>query len=98
MQVKRRRLSDEDIRLALCQIPELLGSILLQKTHASARKRAIQFINLGADVIEPGAFAKTLADKGGEVPILWQHDSREPIGLSKLSDSSQGLVVKRSLP
>jgi HK97 family phage prohead protease len=54
-------------------------------------------VDLGNDVIEPGAFQKTLADKGGEVPILWQHDQREPIGLGKLSDSSEGLVVKGEL-
>jgi HK97 family phage prohead protease len=54
-------------------------------------------VDLGGDVIEPGAFNKTLAEKNFEVPILWQHDSREPIGLGKLSDSSQGLVVKGEL-
>jgi len=44
-------------------------------------------VDLGGDIIEPGAFQKTMADKGGEVPILWQHDQREPIGVGKLSDS-----------
>jgi HK97 family phage prohead protease len=54
-------------------------------------------VDLGGDVIEAGAFQKTLADKGGEVPILWQHDQREPIGLGKLTDSSQGLIVRGEL-
>src|SRR5947209_6087057 len=54
-------------------------------------------VDLGGDVIEPGAFQKTLVDKGGEVPILYQHDSSEPIGLGKLSDSREGLVVKGDL-
>jgi len=54
-------------------------------------------VDLGGDVIEPGAFSKSLTDKGGEVPILWQHDSREPIGLGKLSDSREGLLVKGEL-
>jgi HK97 family phage prohead protease len=54
-------------------------------------------VDLGGDVVEPGAFSKTLIDKNGEVPILWQHDSREPIGLGKLSDSREGLVVKGEL-
>ena len=31
-------------------------------------------VDLGGDVIEPGAFNKTLAEKNFEVPILWQHD------------------------
>ena len=54
-------------------------------------------VDLGGDVIEAGAFQKTMADKGGEVPILWQHDQREPVGLGKLSDSREGLFVKGKL-
>jgi HK97 family phage prohead protease len=54
-------------------------------------------VDLGGDVIEPGAFSKSLADRGAEIPVLWQHDSREPIGLGKLSDSAQGLIVKSRL-
>ncbi len=53
--------------------------------------------DLGGDVVMPGAFAKTLNDKNGEVPILWQHDTSEPIGLGKLSDSSDGLQIKGEL-
>lgn len=53
--------------------------------------------DLGGDVVMPGAFAKTLADKNGEVPILWQHDQGEPIGLGKLSDMSDGLQIKGEL-
>lgn len=48
--------------------------------------------DLGGDIIMPGAFTKTINDKG-EVPILWQHDSREPIGLGKLADSADGLLI-----
>jgi HK97 family phage prohead protease len=53
-------------------------------------------VDFQGDVIEPGAFAKTLREKG-EVPILWQHDSAEPIGLGKLSDSAAGLQIKGEL-
>ena len=52
--------------------------------------------DLQGDVIEPGAFSKTIREKG-EVPILWQHDSAEPIGLGKLSDSAAGLVITGEL-
>lgn len=54
-------------------------------------------VDLGKDKIIPGAFTKTLADKGGEVPILWQHDHREPIGLAKLTDSKEGLHIRGEL-
>lgn len=53
--------------------------------------------DLGGDVVEPGAFTKTIADKNGEVPILWQHDSREPIGMGKLMDTAGGLQIMGEL-
>jgi len=52
--------------------------------------------DLQGDVIEPGAFSKTLREKG-EVPILWQHDSSEPIGMGTLSDSAAGLLIRGEL-
>jgi HK97 family phage prohead protease len=54
-------------------------------------------IDLGNDMILPGAFSKTLAERGGQVPLLMGHDSRAPIGLAKLTDSSQGLMVQGEL-
>jgi HK97 family phage prohead protease len=46
------------------------------------------------DVIEPGAFAKTIADKGGAFPVLWQHDPWEPIGVStSMQEDDKGLFV-----
>lgn len=54
-------------------------------------------IDLGGDIIAPGAFTKTISDKGGKVPILWQHDSREPIGMGALEDSAEGLVIHGDL-
>ena len=44
------------------------------------------------DIVEPGFFAKTLKETGGRVPILWQHDRHEPIGVSlKLEETDTGL-------
>jgi uncharacterized protein len=54
-------------------------------------------VDLGGDVVEPGAFAKSLADRGGEVPILWQHDPAQPIGVGKLKDTERGLQVDGEL-
>ncbi len=45
-------------------------------------------------VIEPGAFAKTLADQGDRVKILWQHNMWEPIGRpTSLRETSAGLEI-----
>lgn len=50
------------------------------------------------DIIEPGAFTKTIAETGGQVPILYQHDRYEPIGVSTdLSQDRKGLYVKGQL-
>jgi HK97 family phage prohead protease len=54
-------------------------------------------LDLGGDVIEPGAFTRTIKNGGGKVPLLWQHDQREPIGLGKLQDSKEGLMIHGQL-
>lgn len=54
-------------------------------------------VDLGDDVVEPGAFTRTLAHKGGQVPILFAHDSRQPIGLGRLTDTPKGLAIEGSL-
>src|SRR5690554_6280413 len=47
------------------------------------------------DIIQPGAFARTLASDRGRVKVLWQHDSSNPIGkpLEMLEDE-RGLRVR----
>lgn len=48
-------------------------------------------VDQGADVVEQGAYAKTLKDKGDTRPLLWQHKSDVPIGQITLSDRPDGL-------
>jgi len=46
-------------------------------------------------IIEEGAFSKTLLEKKGKVPILWQHETREPIGIPlELTENAAGLYIK----
>lgn len=54
-------------------------------------------VDLGKDMIEPGAFKKTMAEKGNRVPMLWQHDSKTPIGDLELRDAADALYVKGRL-
>lgn len=49
------------------------------------------------DRVMPGAFAKTLAERGGYFPLLWQHKADEPIGLASVFDSATGLALKARL-
>jgi len=45
----------------------------------------------GNDVVEPGAFTKTLS-ASKERPLLWQHS--DPVGTVQLSDSPAGLMAR----
>jgi len=58
-------------------------------------------VDQGGDVVEPGAFIEGIvkAKKDGRsIPMLWQHDQREPIGVWKdLSEDAKGLYVKGQL-
>ncbi len=52
------------------------------------------------DVIEPGAFSKSLAAKNGKkIKILWQHNHTQPIGrVTKIFEDEKGLFIKAILP
>jgi HK97 family phage prohead protease len=54
-------------------------------------------VDHGGDKIEPGAFTKTVQERP-KVPILWQHDSKQPIGVGELGVNADGnLAVKGKL-
>lgn len=58
-------------------------------------------VDLGGDVVAKGAFVEYLARIKAEdkrVPILWQHNSREPIGVfEELKEDDHGLFVRGQL-
>lgn len=54
--------------------------------------------DLGRDRILPGAFSKTLREKGNQRSILWQHQIENPIGKGNFSDTTKGLACKCYLP
>ena len=51
-------------------------------------------VDRGGDIVEPGAFTKTLS-ASKERPLLWQH--RDPVGVVQLSDSPSGLLARGKL-
>lgn len=53
--------------------------------------------DLDDEVVDPGAFTRTLAHKGGEYPLLWQHKKDEPIGLATLRQTDKGLELDGQL-
>jgi HK97 family phage prohead protease len=47
------------------------------------------------DIVHPGAFAKTLNERGGKVKFCWQHDLAEPIGkMIEMQEDHHGLFFK----
>lgn len=58
------------------------------------------FNNIDAydDIIERGAFKKTIAENKGRVKVLWQHDASEPIGIPEdMQEDDNGLYVKAKI-
>ena len=51
----------------------------------------------GGDLVEPGAFTKTLQENGNTIPALWQHKTDCPIGELSLEDRPDGLWCKGKL-
>jgi HK97 family phage prohead protease len=50
------------------------------------------------EVVDKGAFIRTLDHNKGLVPILWQHDTKEPIGWNEFAkEDNYGLYVKGRL-
>ena len=50
------------------------------------------------DIVDPGAFSKTLAERGPKIKLLWQHDPSQPIGIfTSLVEDSNGLKVTGQL-
>jgi HK97 family phage prohead protease len=52
--------------------------------------------DLGGDIIEKGAFSKTVAEHP-TVPILWQHDSAEVIGSGEVKEQGSKILLSGKL-
>lgn len=54
-------------------------------------------VDLGGDIVEPGAFKEYTFTRDGQVRILDGHNTRAPIGKGFITDSHLGLAVKGQL-
>ena len=50
-------------------------------------------VDLGGDVIEPGAFKEIVRNRNGKVAVLLQHSTRDVIGEAAVSQDGKGLAV-----
>lgn len=53
--------------------------------------------DLGGDVIQAGAFAKTLQEKKGKVPLLDSHDEKRRLGYLQLEEDTKGLKITKGV-
>ena len=54
-------------------------------------------VDLGGDIVERGAFKEIVKNRAGKVVVLWQHDSRQPLGTASVKQDSQGLAFSGDL-
>jgi HK97 family phage prohead protease len=54
-------------------------------------------VDLGGDTVDSGAFARSLSHRGGDVPILFAHDQKQPVGLGKVRETGLGLEINGEL-
>ena len=54
-------------------------------------------IDLGGDIVMPGAFKEFVKTRDGSIRILDSHNTRAPIGKGTVIDSHMGLVLKGTL-
>lgn len=54
-------------------------------------------VDLGGDIIERGAFKEIVTNDEGKVVALWQHDSRQPIGVAQVRQDDKGLAFDGQL-
>jgi uncharacterized protein len=54
-------------------------------------------VDLVGDEIAPGAYSASIAAQGTGYPVLWAHDTSQPIGVARIGDSSAGLQVDGAL-
>jgi len=50
--------------------------------------------DLGGDIVEKGAFKRTLDQKGNSRVMLYQHKHDQPIGTINLKDTNEGLIAE----
>ncbi len=49
-------------------------------------------------IIEPGSFKKTLKENKGRIPLLWQHDPGQPVGMPiAMKETDEGLWLHGSI-
>ncbi len=88
--------TEHGLEMKFCQLGEAV-----KVTDGTVIEGYASFFGLadqGNDVVQKGAYArslKRLAERGGRVKMLWQHDPAQPIGVwDEVREDERGLYVK----
>ncbi len=67
--------------------------------HFEGYASVFNVVDRGNDLVLPGAFAKSLKDRGSQgIKFLWQHDPKEPVGIvEEIYEDARGLYVRGRL-
>ena len=49
--------------------------------------------DMQGDLIEPGAYKNAIAQQGKGYPLLFAHRQDEPLGLARIEDAKNGLLI-----
>jgi uncharacterized protein len=79
-------------------VPFKIKSVDEEKNVFEGYASVFRNVDSYGDIVEPGAFAKTIQERGDKVKVLWQHDPYTPIGKAvELHEDNHGLYVKAQI-
>ena len=88
--------AEEDIRLGERKFVGLVLDEVEPDGAFSGYASLFGRMDLGKDIVERGAFAKSLVTRGANgIRMLFQHDPKEPIGVwTEIREDARGLFVR----
>jgi HK97 family phage prohead protease len=72
----------------------MIGTPEIKATRFAGYAAVFDRADSSGDIVRKGAFARAVAAGAKNVPLLWQHDAKKPIGvIESLSEDERGLRV-----
>jgi hypothetical protein len=72
----------------------MVAAVTVPPTRFAGYAALFDIADAGRDTIRRGAFARTLAERSGPLPLFWQHRADQPIGvIEHVAEDARGLRV-----
>ena len=93
-----KRAERQNMKFQTKSLPFEVKSIDDEKNIFEGYASVFRNVDSYGDIVEPGAFTKTIQERGDKVKVLWQHDPYTPIGKAvHLEEDNHGLYVKAQI-